>query len=430
MAEATTPTTDPKPSSNRSRGALVVAASTVALLILAGILVDQNTRPTLISGPMVQIPEPGVLAIVWHMETPFARGAVRLTGPGDVELVAEATEANGRYVATFSDLPPDRAYRYVVLNDGFLGREIPVAGPYDTAAATSRGEPFRFVAFGDSGVGSHSQAALAELIADAKPAVVIHTGDLVYTVGAAEDYLLNFFQPNERLIRSVPFMPSLGNHDCATEFGQPYLDAFELPENGPPGIPLERHYWFDFGDARFVALDSDKVAEKHSGVLTPEQMKTVVAPWLREVLTNCDARWKFVYFHHPFYTGCGTHSPDGAAYVKEAYVDVLEDCGVDIVFAGHNHLYERTAPILRDKIVEAGQGGVVYVTTGAGGASRYPMDEDPPDYIVAYNDEFLSFTQVDLSANTLHLKQISDRGLVLDEYVIEKTPAELADNDG
>ena len=400
------------------RTIILVVVAVLVLLIAIGAYIDQTTQPVLISGPMVQIPEPDAITVVWEMEASLSRGAVRLTDTQGAERVEEATTSQQRYEVTFEDLAPGADYSYAVINRGVLGRETTVAGPFATATVPPRGQPIRFVAFGDSGVGSLSQAALADLITDAQPDVVIHTGDLVYGIGAPEDYFTNFFEPNAALIRSVPFMPSLGNHDCVTEFGKPYLDMFMLPPNGPPGIELERNYWFDYGDARFVALDSNKAAQKQSGVITEEQMKTVVAPWLRDVLTDCDARWKFVFFHHPFYTG-SNHQAEGAAYVKEAYVDVFEACGVDIVFAGHNHLYERTAPILRDEIVGEDK-GVVYITTGAGGARRYPMNLPPPHYIRAYNDKALSFTQVDLTANRLELKQIGDEGQVLDEYVIEK----------
>lgn len=413
-------TTPPSGSGVSWRRWALTGGLVLGLAVVGGIVTDRNTQPQLISGPMVQIPEPGTLTIVWEMDAFFGSGAVRLLGPGGAERVEAATAAGQRYEATFRGLSPGTQYDYMVLNRGLFGREIVVDGPIPAATAPLRGTPFRFIAFGDTGVGSLSQEALAQRITAVRPDVVIHVGDLVYPAGALEDYLTNFFEPNAALIRSVPFMPCLGNHDCATDDGRPLLRVFVLPENGPEGIEVERHYWFDYGDARFVALDTDRETEKHGGVMTLELMETVVAPWLREVLTNCDARWKFVYFHHPFYTG-STHRASGGAYVKEAYVAVFEECGVDIVFWGHNHLYERTAPILQDAIVDEGA-GVVYVTTGAGGAARYEEVLPAPDYIRVYEDRALSFTQVDVTADRLELKQIDDTGRVVDSYVMEKAP--------
>jgi predicted phosphodiesterase len=411
--------TPPDRGRDRSR-IFLIGVLTLAAIIIACVLIDRETRPVLISGPMVQIPERDTLAIIWSMRAVFPRGAVRLTGPDGAEVVSPAImRADGSFETSFKGLAPGGKYTYSVLDYAFLGREILLAGPFQTAMPPPRGKPFRFVAFGDSGMGNNAQAALAEEIAKCKPDLVIHVGDLVYPSGERGDYITNFFQPNAAMIRFAPFMPVLGNHDCFAENGKALFDTFDLPRNGPEGIDPERCYWFDWGDARFVALDSDRAKDVKGAVLTVAQMKTVIAPWMREALTKCDARWKFVYFHHPFYTGA-THPVEGGAYLKEAYIEVIESCGVDVVFVGHNHLYERTAPIRGDKMVEDGQ-GVVYITTGAGGAARYPEKLPPPPYIKVYNDQQLSFTQVELSAGRLELRQINDRGQALDNYVIVKT---------
>ena len=218
------------------------------------------------------------------------------------------------------------------------------------------------------------------------------------------------------MIRHAPFMPSEGNHDVATDEGRPLLEHFVCPRNGPEGIEPERCYWFDYGDARFVALDSNMT--EFGGALTPSELKNVIAPWVREVFKDCDARWKFVFYHHPFYTG-STHSAEGAAYMKEAFLDVFEESGVDVVFCGHNHLYERTAPLKQDQIVPDGE-GIVYIVTGAGGVSRYPEKLPNPEYIRNYNDSVFSFTQVDLTADRFDLQQIDEHGNVIDRYKIEK----------
>ncbi|MFQ5502674.1 MAG: metallophosphoesterase family protein, partial [Phycisphaerae bacterium] len=293
----------------------------------------------------------------------------------------------------------------------------PVSGPHSVKTPAPRGRPIRFIAFGDSGNGSNTQANLGAVMTAQKPDFLIHVGDLVYSAGEAEDYPFNFYEPYAALIRSVPFMASLGNHDVVTDRGGPLLNEFVLPENGPAGIERERNYYFDFGDARFVALDTNQVIE--GGAITAEQMKTIVAPWLHEVLTDCDARWKFAYFHHPFYTG-SDHFAEGQAYVKDAFVAVLEECGVDLVFCGHNHLYERTWPIREDRIVGDGE-GVVYITTGAGGVNVYPETDPPPAYMRAFNDEAFSFTRVDLKGDVLELKQINDSGGIVDEYTVRKS---------
>lgn len=384
--------------------------------IISGVLIEQRTRPILIVGPMVQIPTPGGLTIVWEMDSSIGHGVAWLEDAPGVNLVERSRNLGRRHEAAFTGLTPGRTYRYSVANDRGLFGSTVVAGPYETRVPPPRGTPFRFVAFGDSGNGSNTQAEFAKRIAAARPDVIIHVGDLVYPAGAGETYGTHFYEPNAELIRHAPFMPSLGNHDVATDKGRPLLAHFVCPENGPEGIEPERCYWFDYGDARFVALDSNLV--EADGAISHEEMKSVIAPWARRVLTDCDARWKFVFYHHPFYTG-SSHSAEGAAFMKEAFLDVFEETGVDVVFCGHNHLYERTAPLRSDQIVADGE-GIVYIVTGAGGVSRYAEKLPPPPYMRAYNDQVFSYTQVDLSADRLELNQIDENGKVIDTYAIEK----------
>jgi acid phosphatase len=241
----------------------------------------------------------------------------------------EALADGARQVAHIPNLSPGQTVHYAVgLRRPLFGVQA-LSEPFEAQAPPPRGIPFRFVAFGDSGNGSNTQFEFAQTIASARPNVIVHVGDLVYPSGERAAYLTHFFQPNASMIHSAPFMPSLGNHDVATDRGQPLLDVFVCPRNGPVGVEPERNYWFDWGDARFVALDSNLT--EIGGAVTVGQLNDVVAPWVRQVLSDCDATWKFVFYHHPFYTG-SQHGAEGAAYLKAAFVDVFEETGVDIVF--------------------------------------------------------------------------------------------------
>ncbi len=280
----------------------------------------------------------------------------------------------------------------------------------------------RFLAFGDSGNGSNTQRGVAEQMIATKPDLIIHLGDLIYPNGSPNDYKRNFFEPYKELLARIPFMPSLGNHDVATDKGQPFLDVFVLPENGPKGVQPERNYWFDFGDACFVALDTNREAEK--GAISESDMRDKVAPWLRDVLKSTDRRWKFVFFHHPPYTG-STHPAEAQKFVHDIFVPIFDEQAVDVVFCGHNHLYERTKPIRNDKIVEPGR-GTVYITSGAAGVSRYPEVAPHPDYIEKFNSDVFSFTQVDLSADKLVLTQLDANGKPIDTLTIDKPAATAA----
>lgn len=377
---------------------------------------DQATRPVLLTGPMVHMPSADRLIVAWTAHPGGTTGWVELKHPDGRTTSQSVESTNGRYVVDFSGLQRGATYHYEIQNAGMFGRRVGLSGPHEYKTPAVRGTPFRFLAFGDSGVGGHAQAIVAGRMADEKPDLVIHVGDLIYPAGETQSYPSNFYEPNAALVRSTPFMPTLGNHDVATDKGAPLLDEFVLPRNGPSGIEAERNFHFEFGDALFVGLDTNPVTQ--GGAITFEEMEKVVAPWVRSVLSASDATWKFVYFHHPYYTG-SQHTAEGAKYVKKAFARVLEECGVDAVFCGHNHLYERTAPIRDDKIDE--ERGIIYITTGAGGAQRYPEMSPPPPYIRHFNDKVFSFTRVDVSPERVVICQIDENGESLDRIELSKS---------
>lgn len=362
-----------------------------------------GSPPVLIKGPMVQMVSDSGFTLVWethrsvHARAKIRRDGVQWTEPSQViETLA------GRRAVRFDGLNPASEYRYRVVVDEETVAEHPVR------TAPKADESFRILAFGDSGSGDEHQYRLAEKMASAGADIVVHTGDLIYMEGERKDYPEKFYRPYASLIARVPFYPSMGNHDFRTERGAPMFEEFVLPKNGPPSSTPERHYWFDFGSARFVAIDTD---------LTMKDLGSVVAPWLDKVLQDAGNRWKIVFFHHPVYTN-GRYSPTYRLW--RTILPIMEAHGTHLVLAGHDHLYERTHPIREGKIMPPGQ-GVVHVVTGAGGGGLYAINPKPMEQIaVQYNQDY-SFTLVDVSPDRMTLKQINANGEQVDEYTLPRT---------
>jgi uncharacterized protein (TIGR03437 family) len=89
--------------------------------------------------------------------------------------------------------------------------------------------------------------------------------------------------------------------------------------------------------------------------------------WLEDDLRATRKFWKVVFFHHPGYaTGIHQDEPE-AAQVRQFIVPILERYGVQIVFNGHEHTYQRTSPMLAGQVAGEGADGIVYVTSGGGG---------------------------------------------------------------
>jgi hypothetical protein len=89
-----------------------------------------------------------------------------------------------------------------------------------------------------------------------------------------------------------------------------------------------------------------------------------------------------VVLHHPPYS-TGPHTEDEAG-LRETVVPLFERYGVDMVFAGHDHSYERSFC-----------GGRYYIVTGGGGAPLHDqLRQHPCSQIYLKKYEFCRLTRV------------------------------------
>ena len=356
----------------------------------------------LTDGPMIQNVTTDAASIIWYTSR-NAIGQVAVTIAGQTRLLPSANE-DTRHRLRLTGLSPATAYTYEIRVNGRTAHQ----GTLTTGKP--RGARFSFIVFGDSGRGRVEQYNLAAEMSKLEADFILHTGDVVYGAGQRRDYPQRFFRPYADMLARTCFWPSLGNHDAGEpSFGGDYLGVFELPENGPPGLQPERNYWFDFADARIAIIDSN---------LTQDELAGQVAPWLTDVFADSQARWRFVVMHHPAYTS-GKYEPDQR--IISALSPIFEQSAVDIVFAGHDHNYQRTKP-LRDGQQTAEGEGVVYVVTGAGGGGIYPLKppDQRPGYFAAGDGENYSFTHVTIDGDTLILRQIALGGDELDRWQYTK----------
>jgi len=176
-------------------------------------------------GPMVQMAGEHQVTLVWYMTRPVRDGLAVQIGHDQRTFSVESN--NHRCRVTLTDLEAGQALPYTIT----LGRRTLAQAELRTNKPA--GEPFTFIAFGDSGKGSQEQYRLAAYMTVADPDFLLHTGDVVYGAGERRKYRERFFVPYEELLRRVNLWPSLGNHDVyEPSLGKPYLEIFELPENG------------------------------------------------------------------------------------------------------------------------------------------------------------------------------------------------------
>ena len=216
---------------------------------------------------------------------------------------------------------------------------------------------FKFVMAGDSRGGMDRIRTHIDRLTSYEADMWFFNGDM--TNGGTQGEWTDWWDAMQPLLRTRVLMPVQGNHEI---FADLYYVQMALPQAGDElSEELKEHAWsVDYGNVHFIGLDSN------STELVEEQMA-----WLEVDLAAAEADegtdWIIVMFHHTVYSA-SNHGP--TKRVQKNWVPIFEDYGVDLVFTGHDHNYERTVPIREDKEVDA-DSGVVYVVAGGFFAPAY-----------------------------------------------------------
>ena len=245
----------------------------------------------------------------------------------------------------------------------------------------------RFVVIGDTGTGSGQQLEVAQVMVRYRQifpfAFVLLVGDNMYGSEKAADYKLKFENVYKPLLdQQVKFYAALGNHD---ESNQRFYEFFNMEG--------QEYYRFSKGNASFYALNSNYMDKKQ-------------VDWLIEKLAADTATWKIAFFHHPPYSSGGKHGSD--TKLREVVEPIFVKHGVDVVFSGHEHFYERIKP----------QQGIYYFISGSGGKLRKgDIKEGSPLTGKAYDSD-MSFMLLEIDDKQMHYQVVSRKGETVDSGII------------
>ncbi len=210
-------------------------------------------------------------------------------------------------------------------------------------------------------------------------------GDNAYLEGTDAQWQGAFFDIYKDIIHSVGTWPTIGNHEMGVgapfdvcmfrrlpacekgplmlhmggistsadpdsydsdgdgpdAYGLPYLDIFSLPSRGElGGVPsgTEQYYALDYGNVHIISLDS-QLSNRD------KDQRAAMRDWLIDDLSANQQDWTIVIFHHPPYSKGSNHDSDreqNEIDMREHFNSVFEDYGVDAVYSGHAHSYERS----------------------------------------------------------------------------------------
>jgi acid phosphatase type 7 len=233
--------------------------------------------------------------------------------------------------------------------------------------------PFRFVAYGDTrfhdpkdteAANPAVRVALVHAIAQANPAFVCFTGDIVYHGDDADDWKVWDSETSVWREKKIPIYPALGNHDLHGNLKVALGNYFQRF----PDLKNSRYYSVRVANTLILVIDS--ALDETSGSQ---------GQWLADKLESVPAEVDFVFVvdHHPPYTSStdakifgGGHSARGKEQALAKIVEERQATGPFriVFFSGHVHNYERHE-----------HGGVTYFVTGGGAAHAYPIERKPDD---------------------------------------------------
>jgi acid phosphatase type 7 len=204
------------------------------------------------------------------------------------------------------------------------------------------------------------------------PGTIALLGDNAYQHGSPADYA-NCFDPTwgglrDRL-RAVP-----GNHEYETKEAAAYFSYF----GAGVGKLGEGWYSYDLGAWHLIALNSECGAIRGCGAGSPE------LAWLVADLAAHPVACTLAYWHHPRYSS-GLHGDND---MTEEFWQALAAAGADVVLEGHDHDYERIAPIE----------GIRSFVVGTGGRSLYQWPDSPGQYTEVRANDTYGLLQLTLRA--------------------------------
>lgn len=283
-----------------------------------------------------------------------------------------------RTLAALGFRPPRiRASLGVVLPFLLLIGSVPstVASPQDTVVVAAAGD-IACALFGQDSPAELGRASACHemetsdlLLQTDGLAAVLTLGDNQYPNGSVKDFQTSYDRSWGRL-KSITH-PSMGNHEGD---GAGYY-AYFGDAAGPSG---RGYYSFDVGAWHVIALNSNDRCR----IVVCDRQSAQVA-WLKDDLARHPRRCTLAYWHHPRFSS-GKHGDDDT---MGPIWEVLYTSGVDLVLTGHDHDYERLAPLDAVGRLDRARGIRSFIV-GTGGKTHFAFSQAKPTSEARNSDTF------------------------------------------
>ncbi len=340
-----------------------------ALTVLDRVDAMLAKSPIIMLSPYLQDVRTDRATIMWETSAPVAShieyGEHELTKRTD-----DSSQSKTIREVDLTDLKPDTTYRYRVVS-GHYATDI-----FKLHTAPNGKRAFSFLVWGDNRSDPRMCERVCLQMTKADADLVLNVGDVVGRGSEWNQWTEQYLIPVRHWSYKWPSYVAIGNHEYGGSEG-PSVPAFEQYVAHPTLVPGSNEYWysFDYSNAHFLFIDGnrfdivDPTLPEKDWVISPDDPQF---KWIQEDLKNAEGRydWIFAFIHEPPYSeGWSGGYYDGEPPLRTSLVPLLETHGVDILFAGHTHDYERGLPHPPFNAETHEGNNTAYIITGGGGAS-------------------------------------------------------------
>lgn len=398
------------------RDALVAGTNVLAIHLFGssqpayGLVLVPELCANFTRGPFLQNVGQESAGILWRTPVPATTVVEYGTTPALGRRLEDETLTTN-HVATVTGLTPDTEWFYRVRSGSGASEAVSPITPFRTLRTAG---DLSFAVFGDSGSGEMPQLQVASCLATAGVDLVLHTGDITYPTlnrGLVDTRCLSLYAG---LMRRTPFFFTPGNHDLyAPDTLATYLETFLLPTNPVTGT---RHFYsFDHGDAHLVSLFVPTLTPFAGAEPFVLQPGSTQMQWLTNDLAASTRPWRILFLHMPPFDSTGHQTDDfndnGMAdrlELREWLLPVAQRFGVQAIFSGHAHCFERFAPLE----------GVHCIVTGGGGYLLYGLVQREP--LSRRFEARFHHLVVRIAGDILQVQAVDSHGTVFDSFTIPR----------